>query len=228
MLAARTGGPVGVHLQIILVDLDLLRVLHHRRNLHAGEARLAAMGGVERRQAHQPVYAALGPEQPIGVLARGTEGRRLDARFLSRARLKQLHLEAPALRPAHLHPQDHLGPVLSIGAPRARIDAYERIARVIAPGEQPLLLEDRQARLDRCDLLVDLSRSATRPRLAICARPSRSSTSASSAVNVSRRLDARACSAETSAARPSRPRSPRRPSPPRAPPRARPATPGQR
>ena len=142
--------------------------LHDRRHLDAREARLAAVGRVERRQPHQPVHAALGAEQAVGVLAGGAEGGRLDARFLARARLQQLDLEAAALGPAHQHPQHHLRPVLRVGAAGARVDGHERVAGVVAPGEQPLLLERRQALLDRGDLLVDLAPAATRPR-----RPSR-------------------------------------------------------
>ncbi len=84
MLAARAGGAVGVDLQVVVVDLDLAGVLHDRRDLDPGEARLAAVGGVERREAHQPVHAALGGEEAVGVLAADAEGRRLDARFLAR------------------------------------------------------------------------------------------------------------------------------------------------
>ena len=86
VLAARAGRAIGVDLQVVLVDLDLARVLDDRRDLDAGEGRLAAVGGVERRQPHEPVHAALGAEQAVGVLARGAERRRLDARFLARAR----------------------------------------------------------------------------------------------------------------------------------------------
>ena len=99
---------------------------------------------------------ALGAEQPVGVLARGPEGRGLDARFLAGAGLEQLDLEAAPLGPAHQHPQHHLRPVLRVGPPRPRVHGDERVAGVVAAGEQPLLLERRQALLDRGDLLVDL------------------------------------------------------------------------
>ena len=59
--------------------------------------------------------------------------------------------------PAHQHPQHHLGPVLRVGAARARVDGHERIARVVGPREQPLLLERGQPLLDGGDLLVDLA-----------------------------------------------------------------------
>ncbi len=67
VLAAGARGAVGVHLQVVLVDFDLAAVLYDRRHLDAGEARLAAVGGVERGEAHESVHAPLGAEQTVGV-----------------------------------------------------------------------------------------------------------------------------------------------------------------
>ena len=156
MLAPRPGGPVGVDLEVVLVDLDLARVLHHRRHLHAGEARLAAVSGVERGQTHEPVHAPLRPEQPVGVLAGGAEGGRLDPGFLALAHLQELDLKASTFGPAHQHPQHHLRPVLRVRSPGPGVDGHERVAPVVGTGEQPLLLERRQPLLDRGDLLLDL------------------------------------------------------------------------
>ena len=200
MLAARAAGAVGVDLQVVVVDLDLADVLDDRRDLDAGEARLAAVGGVERRQPHEPVDALLGRVEPVGVLARDAEGRRLDAGLLPRARLQQLDLEAALLGPAHLHPQHHLGPVLGVGAARAGVDGDERVAGVVVAREQPLLLERREALLDRGDLLLELG-GESGSSSASSASASRSSTSAASAANVSSLRVARACSALTCAAR---------------------------
>ena len=72
--------------------------------------------------------------------------------------LEDLDVEAAPLGPAHEHAQDHLRPVLGVGAAGAGVDGDERVAGVVAPGEQPLLLELGQARLDRGDLLVELGR----------------------------------------------------------------------
>ena len=102
------------------------------------------------------MHAPLGAEQAVGVFPRDLEGGRLDARFLPGAHLQQLSLEAASLGPAHHHAQHHLGPVLRVGAARARVDADERVARVIGAREQALLLELRQALLDRGEVLLDL------------------------------------------------------------------------
>ncbi len=82
VLAAGARGAVGVDLQVVVVDLDLGRLVDDRRDLEAREARLAAVGGVERAQPHEPVDALLGAVEAVGVLASDEEGRRLDAGLL--------------------------------------------------------------------------------------------------------------------------------------------------
>ena len=62
------------------------------------------------------------------------------------ADLQQLDLEAAPLGPAHLHPQDHLRPILGVGAAGAGVDRDERVAGVVAPREQALLLERGETR----------------------------------------------------------------------------------
>ena len=158
MLAAGARGPVGVDLQVVVLDRDVARLLDHRRDLHARERGLAAVGGVERRQPHQPMHALLGRVQAVGVVAGRAERRGLDARLLARARLQQLDLEAAPLGPAHLHAQHHLGPVLRVGAARAGVDGHQRVAGVVVAGEEPLLLGRLQAHLDGVDRLVELGR----------------------------------------------------------------------
>ena len=116
------------------------------------------MGGVERRQPHQPVDALLAAEQTVGVLAFDQERGRLDPGLLPRRGLEQLHLEPALLGPAHLHPQQHLGPVLGVGPAGAGVDRDERVAGVVAAREQPLLLELVEALLHAPHLLLELRR----------------------------------------------------------------------
>jgi hypothetical protein len=102
------------------------------------------------------VHALLGAEEAVGVLAGRAEGGRLDARLLPRRRFEHLDLHAAPLGPAHEHAQHHLRPILGIGAARAGVDGDERVARVVAPGEQPLLLELGEVLLDGGHLAGDL------------------------------------------------------------------------
>ena len=109
--------------QVGVVDLDLDPLVDQRPDVDLGEAGVAARRGVEGRDPHQPVDAALGGEQPVGVLAAGDEGRRLEARLLPRRGLLHLDLEAAPLGPAQVHAQQDLRPVLGVGAAGAGVDA---------------------------------------------------------------------------------------------------------
>jgi hypothetical protein len=156
VLAAGAAGAVGVDLEVLVVDLDARAVVDHWGDLDPGERGLAAVRGVEGRQAHEPVDALLGRVEAVGVLAAHAEGGRLDARLLPRARLQELYVEPALLGPAHLHAQHHLRPVLGVGAAGARVDGDERVAPVVGPGEQPLLLQRLQPALDGDHLLGQL------------------------------------------------------------------------
>ncbi len=96
---------------------------------------------IERRKAHEPVLAALGLENPVRVLTPDRERRRLQARLLARARLEQLDREPAVRRPALVHAQHHLGPVLRVGAACSRLQCHDGIAGVVLAHEQRRLLQ---------------------------------------------------------------------------------------
>ena len=77
-------GAVGVDAHVGRVDVDLDRVVDLGVDEHAGEAGVAAAGGVERRLAHQAVHAGLGAQQAEGVVALDLDGRALDAGDVAR------------------------------------------------------------------------------------------------------------------------------------------------
>src|SRR5215213_1500000 len=68
VLPARSGGPVSVYLEVLLVDRDLYPVVYDRRYCDRCEARVSPRRGVERADPHQPVHTALGRKKPEGVL----------------------------------------------------------------------------------------------------------------------------------------------------------------
>jgi hypothetical protein len=106
---------------------------------------------VEGAQADEPVHAALGLEDPVGVVAVDAEGRRLEAGLLTRARLEQLGPEPTVLRPAEVHAQEDLGPVLRIGAAGPGVDRDQRVPGVVLPREQRVLLEPVELLAQRRD-----------------------------------------------------------------------------
>ena len=76
VLAAGALRAVGVDLEVALVDLDVGVVGQERRDDHRRERGVAAVRAVERRLADEPVLAALGLEDAVGVLAADREASR--------------------------------------------------------------------------------------------------------------------------------------------------------
>ena len=127
-----------------------------RRDDDLGEARLAAVGLVERAEADEPVHAALGLEDPVRVLALDREGRRLQPGLLPRRGLDQLGLEPAVGGPALVHAQEHLGPVLGVGAALPGMDRDDRVAGVVLAVEERRLLEPVELASDRHERGGDL------------------------------------------------------------------------
>ena len=157
VLAARAAGAVGVDLEVLVVDLDVRRC--RRRRARPRPRRTRSGAGARRRRA---TGARAG-----GRPSRPSRGRRRSRRctrkvadlmpgLLPRARLQELDVEPALLGPAHLHAQHHLGPVLGVGAAGAGVDGDERVAGVVGPGEQPLLLQRLEPALDGGHLLSQL------------------------------------------------------------------------
>ena len=121
--------------------------------------------GVERRDADQAVHAGLALQVAVGVLAAHLDGGRLDARFLAREQVDDLGLEARPLRPAQVHAHEHLGPVLRLGAARARVDGEDRVLPVLGPREDDLQLEGFELLAPALQALLDLGGHALVARL---------------------------------------------------------------
>ena len=116
------------------------------------------------------MLAALGLEDPVGVLAADREGGALQARLLPRARLEQLDLEAALGGPALVHPQHHLGPVLRVGAAGAGLERDDGVAGVVLAVEERRLLEPLELAPERLDRRLDLVRHLAGVELAELAR----------------------------------------------------------
>jgi hypothetical protein len=101
---------------------------------------MAARRLVEWRDAHQPMDSGFRGHQAEGVLAGQQYRRALDARFVPGLIVDDLALEATPLRPAQVHAQQHLGPVLRLGAAGAGMDRDDRVGEIVFAGEHLLAL----------------------------------------------------------------------------------------
>jgi len=77
-------------------------------------------------------------EQPVCVLAGHGERRAFYAGFLAWLLVDEISFESVALGPAQIHPQQHPGPILSVGPAGTGVDGDYRVARVVGTGKQHL------------------------------------------------------------------------------------------
>ena len=87
-------------------------------------------------------------------MAFNDDGRALDAGFFAIGHIEQFDLVFPALGPACVHTQEHIGPVLALGAAGAGMDFEIGIVLIGFAGEQRLDLTARGFLLERADLLL--------------------------------------------------------------------------
>ena len=160
VLTARARGAERVDAEVVVADLDRDVVREQRRDDHLREARVTAMRGVERREAHEPVLAAFGLEDPVRVLALDGERRGLDPVLLARADVEHLGLEAALRGPAQVHAQQDLRPVLRVGAARVGLDRDDRVAAVVLAAEERVLLQALELAVERRDRGPDLAGEA--------------------------------------------------------------------
>src|SRR5690606_14672529 len=127
VLATRSGRAIHVHLDVLVADLDLDRVIHDRIDEDGGERSVASALRIERGDADESVNAALCLEISERVLAAKLERGGLDARFLALQAVEKFDPEALLLPPAAVHAQEHLRPVLRFRSSRTGVDGHDRI-----------------------------------------------------------------------------------------------------
>ena len=161
------------------IELDLDVVVDLRRHEHGRERRVPAMSRVERRLADQPVHAGFGAQPAVRVLALHVDRRALDAGDVAGRVLEHVDGEAAPLAPAQVHAQQHLGPVLRLGAAGAGLNVEERVVRVHLAREHAAELEPLELLRHAFDLADDVVERARRRALS---RASSWSSPASSSV----------------------------------------------
>ena len=123
-------------------------------------------------------------QQAVGVVARHRDRRALDPRLVAGLVVDDVALEAAALGPLEVHAQQHLGPVLRLGAARARVDGDDRVRAVVLAAEHASWSRPPRPR----------SSSASRPRAQVGARrprpaPAHSTSTARSSSRFVQRVD---------------------------------------
>ncbi len=148
---------IGVDPDIIRFEVDLRIVLDLRDHLDQREGGVPPVRGVERRDADEPVRAALTLEQAVGVGTLHFDRRVLDARLFTIGGVKQIGLEAAPLAPAEVHAGQHRRPVLRVDATFAGVDDQDRVGAVVGTVEGRLQLHRIQLFANRVELGLKLS-----------------------------------------------------------------------
>src|SRR5205807_1302234 len=138
VLPAGSGGAIGVDAQILVLDLDFDLLVDDRIDPDRGKARMPPRVRVEGRDAHEAVDAAFSLQPAIGIDPADLDRRRFDAGAFTGALFEPFDLVIMVLGPAHIHAQQHLGPVLRLGAagPRMHFE-LAIIAGGLAPHAAP-------------------------------------------------------------------------------------------
>ena len=84
------------------------------------------------------------------------EGGRLDPRLGALLDLLEVGAQPPPLRPAQVHAQEHLGPVLGVGAALAGVDRHDRVAARVPAREEACLLQPPELGVRAPQALVQL------------------------------------------------------------------------
>ena len=178
VLAAGAAGAHGIDAHVGFLDVDIDAVVDHRIDVDAGERGMPARIGVKWRDAHEAMHAVLGLQPAIGVVALDLDGGRFDAGLFALGFFDVVDLEAVLLGPAHIHAQQHVGPILAFGTAGAGMHFEIAIVGVGLAGQQRLKLAARHfgfelaqrrfsfgddflivlgfAELDQHDLIVEL------------------------------------------------------------------------
>src|SRR4051794_24155846 len=138
VLAPRAARAIRVDAEILFLDVDLDVLGQLGPDVDRREGRMPARGLIEWRDADQPMDACFSEHQAVGVVAVDFERRALDPRFVTRLCIHDLALEAAALCPAQVHPQQHFRPVLRLGAAGARMNRDDRVLPIVLPAEHLL------------------------------------------------------------------------------------------
>ncbi len=107
---------------------------------------MPAFVGIMRRDAHETMHAGLRLQVAVRIGAGDRNGRALDAGLIAGLKIEGLHLEALSLRPSHVHAQEHLGPILGLGAAGSRMYGEDGIVLIELAGEEVLHSKGSQQR----------------------------------------------------------------------------------
>jgi len=141
VLAAVAAGAEGVELEIVRLHDDFDAVVNFGNHEDGSKRGVPPGRLVKRRNPHEAMDAAFSGKHSVGVFAFDLHGGGFDARLFSGGGIEDGGAKTPGFRPAHVHAEKHLGPVLGFGAAGAGLDGEDGVERVAFAGEESLGFE---------------------------------------------------------------------------------------
>ena len=134
VLAAGTGGSKVVDADVVHIDFDFYVVRQFRHDIDGRKGRMAAGGGVKRRNADQAVNAFFRFQIAVSIVAFDAEGCTLDARFVAGLHVEDSQFITVPFGPAGIHANQHLRPVLGFRSAGTGVEGNEGVAVVVLTG----------------------------------------------------------------------------------------------
>ena len=156
MLTTSTRRPVGIRTHIRRIDLNLNIVIDLRRHIHRRKRRMATIARIKRRLAHQPVHTNLRAQPAKRIFATYLHRRTLNTSYITSRALHQLRLKTLIVRPAQIHTQQHLRPILSLSATRTRLNIQIGVISIHLTTKHAAKLQLSQLRLKTRNLRLHL------------------------------------------------------------------------
>src|ERR1035438_8752262 len=158
VLAAGAAGSEHIHAQILRLDVDVDIVFDLGIGKNRRKGGVPARVCIEGRNSHQPVHADFGLQQAVRVFAVDLNRGGFYTGAFAFQPIGNYSLEAVPLSPAQIHAQQHLGPILALGAARAGMDDQNGIFRVVPAGQQHAGFENLQTLGELLQLALQFAR----------------------------------------------------------------------
>ena len=154
VLTAGAARAVGIHAQVGRVDGDIDVVVDLGIDEYRGKRGVPAVAGVEWRLAHQAMNPGFGAQPAVGMGSGETHRDTFDARHFAFGDFQNFGLEAAAVAPHEVHAQQHVGPVLCLGAAGTSLDVHETVMCIHLAREHALEFEVGHLLASRLDILL--------------------------------------------------------------------------
>ncbi len=96
------------------------------------------MVSIKGRKTHQPMHTVLRPQVATGIVTANPDNHTLQTNLVTRRDIQYLSLVTATFRPAKVHPEKHLSPVLRLRTSSSSMNSQNCIPGVILTGKSHL------------------------------------------------------------------------------------------